>query len=190
MEKWSRCFSNRKSTIMHNTAYDNAVKFYEKYCVENIENKVVIDIGSMDINGTLKPIFNQAKAYIGIDQFPGKNVDIISSSHKINLENDYADIVVTSSCFEHDDMFWISFLEICRIVKPNGHFYINAPSNGPYHAHPVDNWRFYEDSWKALEKWGLYNHFSIKLIESYIDQNKSSCDYWNDSVGIYQKISN
>ena len=85
MEKWSRCFSNRKSTIMHNMAYDNAVKFYEKYCVENIENKVVIDIGSMDINGTLKPIFNQAKAYIGIDQFPVKNVDIISSSHKINL---------------------------------------------------------------------------------------------------------
>lgn len=173
---------------MHDTAFGNAAYFYDKYCKYNIENKIVLDIGSYDVNGTLKPIFLQAKQYIGLDQCKGKNVDIVAASHNIPLEDNSIDIIVSSSCFEHDTMFWITFKEMCRLIKPNGYIYINAPSNGPYHAHPVDNWRFYADSWKALEEWGQYLKFNISLLESYIDQNTSSCGNWNDSVGIYTKV--
>jgi len=69
---------------------------------------------------------------------------------------------------------------------------INAPSNGPYHAHPGDNWRFYIDSWKALEKWGKKQGYDIELVEHYIDETTPMGQHetrriWNDSVAIYRK---
>jgi hypothetical protein len=81
-------------------------------------------------------------------------------------------------------MFWITFKEMCRIVKNGGYIYVQAPSKGPYHAYPIDNWRFYIDSWKCLEQWSNYINYPVKLIESYIDKTD---DLWHDSVGIYQK---
>jgi ubiquinone/menaquinone biosynthesis C-methylase UbiE len=172
---------------MHDTAYNNALSFYTKYCATNIETKTVLDIGSLDVNGTMKPIFQSAYKYIGLDQCKGRNVNMISSSHNIPLSDDSVDIIISSSCFEHDNMFWITFKEMCRLIKNGGYIYINAPSNGPYHAYPVDNWRFYADSWKALKDWANHLGYDIELVESYIDKNKSSCGYWNDSVGIFTK---
>jgi hypothetical protein len=89
-------------------------------------------------------------------------------------------------------MFWVSFQEMCRVLKPGGYMYIQAPSNGPYHGWPGDNWRFYIDSWKALEKWGKKLGYDIELIEHYIDETtphhpSESFRIWNDSIGIYRK---
>jgi ubiquinone/menaquinone biosynthesis C-methylase UbiE len=170
---------------MHNSAYKNTEKFYYKYCENNIENKKIIDVGSYSINGSVKSIFERGK-YIGVDMEMGPNVDVVANAHNLPFEENYFDIAVSISCFEHDDMFWVTFLEMCRIIKKSGFIYINAPSNGPYHGHPGDNWRFYADSWKALEKWGIKNDCNIKLIESYISDVDES-GFWKDSVGIYQK---
>lgn len=168
---------------MHKSAYKNADQFYNKYCKIDIENKKILDIGSYDVNGTLKPIFKYGQ-YVGLDQSHGPNVDIVSSSHNIALPKETFDIIVSSSCFEHDDMFWLTFLEMSRLVKEDGYIYINAPSSGPYHAYPTDSWRFYKDSWLSLEKWAIKNKYHIKLIDSYVDRGTE----FNDSVGIYRKI--
>lgn len=169
---------------MHPSAYKNAELFYDKYCKENIENKHILDIGSCNVNGTMRPIFDKGH-YIGLDMQCGPNVDIVSDAHNIALEDDSFDIIISSSCFEHDDMFWVTFLEMCRLVNNGGYIYVCAPSNGPYHAHPVDNWRFYKDSWSALAKWAKYNGHDIELVESYVDS--VTCEGWNDSVGIFRK---
>ena len=176
---------------MHHSAYVNAEKFYHKYCEKNIENKKILDVGSYDVNGTMKPIFEKGQ-YVGLDMEVGPNVDIVGVSHDIPFEKDEFDIVISSSCFEHDDMFWISFQEMCRVLKPGGYMYVQAPSNGPYHGWPGDNWRFYIDSWKALEKWGKKLGFDIELVEHYIDDTtphhpNEGFRLWNDSIGIYRK---
>ena len=167
---------------MHTSAYNNAKKFYKKYCTHLDSESYILDFGSYDLNGTLKPIFQNHK-YIGIDLSEGPNVNIACRNDNVPFKDNFFDVIVSSSCFEHDEFFWMSFLEMCRLLKSNGLIYINAPSSGPYHPHPFDSWRFYEDSWKCLEKWGLKNNFNIKLIESYIDKDEE----WQDSVGIYQK---
>lgn len=177
---------------MHHSAYVNAEKFYHKYCEHGIENKKILDVGSYDVNGTMKPIFKKCQ-YIGLDMEDGPNVDIVSDAHNIPFQNSYFDIVLSSSCFEHDDMFWETFLEMCRVVNDGGYLYVQAPSNGPYHGWPGDNWRFYIDSWKALEKWGKKNGYDIELVEHYIDETTPSPEHegdriWNDSVAIYQKV--
>jgi cephalosporin hydroxylase len=176
---------------MHYSAYANAEKFYRNYCEKNIENKKILDVGSYDVNGTMKPIFEKGK-YVGLDMEEGPNVDVVGVSHDIPFEKDEFDIVISSSCFEHDDMFWISFQEMCRVLKPGGYMYIQAPSNGPYHGWPGDNWRFYIDSWKALEKWGKREGYDIELVDHYIDETTPAAPHegdriWNDSVAIYRK---
>lgn len=169
---------------MHKSAYRNTEKFYKKYCEENIEGKKVLDIGSYNLNGCVKPIFEKA-SYVGVDMAQGPNVDIVANCNDLPFENNSFDIIVSISCFEHDNMFWLTFLEMLRVLKPGGFLYVNAPSNGPYHAHPTDNWRFYLDSWKALEEWGKKNGFEIDLVENYIDE--PSDGIWIDSVGIFKK---
>lgn len=166
---------------MHISAYNNCFRFYEKYCkISNTKLKVV-DFGSYDVNGTLKPIFKDHN-YIGIDMSPGPNVDFVCTNDNTPFEDKSVDIIVSSSSFEHDDCFWMTFLEMCRIIKPNGLIYINAPSEGFYHGYPGDNWRFYADSWKALAKWANKHNYKIELLESYIDKT----EIWKDSVGIFK----
>lgn len=173
---------------MHPTAYANCEKFYNKYCDNLKFNSYILDVGSYDVNGTLKPIFKNHR-YIGIDMSEGPNVDIICSNESIPFGDNFFDVIVSSSCFEHDNFFWLSFLEMCRLVKPEGLIYINAPSNGPYHPYPHDNWRFYLDSWKALQKWASRNNYKIELLEHYINKENIDSDpsLWEDSIGIFKK---
>jgi SAM-dependent methyltransferase len=167
---------------MHQSAFENARIFYDKYIKGNFGSEAtVVEFGSYDVNGTLKPIFSSHK-YVGIDMFAGPNVDIVSNSHSVPLEDASVDVILSSSNFEHDDQFWTTILEMCRLIKPGGYIYICAPSAGPYHGHPGDCWRFYADSWKALEKWSIQNKYNITLVESYICQK----DGWKDSIGIYK----
>ena len=82
-------------------------------------------------------------------------------------------------------MFWVLFIEILRILKPDGLFYLNAPSNGQCHRFPVDCWRFYPDSGVALVSWAKRCNVNAALMESYISLQKN--DVWNDFVAVFIK---
>ena len=82
-------------------------------------------------------------------------------------------------------MFWVLFLEIMRILKPHGLLYLNAPSNGVFHRYPVDCWRFYPDSGRALVTWAKRNGMNPALLESFISEQVG--DQWNDFVAIFVK---
>jgi SAM-dependent methyltransferase len=185
---------------MHLTAYRNAELFFNKYIKHKTGFKV-IDLGSKDFNGCLKPIFEKNCLYTGVDMDAGKNVDVVCGNDAIPFDDKSFNVVLSSSCFEHDGMFWLTFLEMCRLAKSGGYLYIQAPANGPYHAYPWDCWRFYLDSWKALEKWGVRNGYDIKLVDRYISKPskrrkainwlskvffKTQFNAWHDSVGIFQ----
>jgi len=176
---------------MHQSAMLNGKLFFETYC-SNISNGLVLDIGSQDVNGSLKSVCPQQLRYVGVDFVAGKNVDVIlSDPYKLPFEDNYADVIVSSSCFEHSELFWITFLEIMRVLKPTGVFYLSAPSNGPFHRYPVDCWRFYPDSGNALVKWGRLNGMpKLTLLESYTSRQDvgvaiDSC--WNDFTAIFLK---
>lgn len=167
---------------MHISALKNAEAFYAKYCVNLPNSALIFDFGSMDINGTLKPLFKNHE-YIGIDTTPGKNVDIVCGNRKYPFTDNMADVIVSTSCFEHDEMFWVTFLEMCRVVKSGGLIYINVPSAGPYHGYPGDSWRFYKDSWKSLQAWAKINKYELDILESYID---TKC-IWKNNVVVFKK---
>jgi hypothetical protein len=71
------------------------------------------------------------------------------------------------------------------VLKPNGLFYLNAPSNGIFHRFPIDCWRFYPDSGKALVNWAQRNNYKTVLLDSFIGQQDN--DIWNDFVAVFLK---
>ena len=80
---------------------------------------------------------------------------VLDDPYHLPLASESVDVVVSSSRFEHVEFFWLMFNEVLRVFKPDGLFYLNAPSNGEFHRYPVDCWRFYPDAAQALVNWGV-----------------------------------
>jgi SAM-dependent methyltransferase len=166
---------------MHPSAMEGAREFFLKYSREFSE-PTIVEIGSQDVNGSLREVAPPSK-YVGLDFQAANGVDIVlEDAYHFPLEDEFADIVITSSCFEHSEMFWLTFLEGVRILKPNGLFYINAPSRGQYHAYPVDCWRFYPDADKALKTWAKHNGYDLNVEYSKIQEG-----HWGDFIVVYRK---
>ncbi|WP_428696429.1 methyltransferase domain-containing protein [Stappia sp.] len=169
---------------MHDTALETGKLFFELYWRDTYDR--ILDIGSMNVNGTLRDVAPADCSYIGTDIAPGPAVDIVTNTAEASLPfaDDSFDVVVSTSCFEHDQMFWQTFLEMLRVVRPHGFIYINAPSNGPYHGYPYDNWRFYPDSGRALQAWAKKSGFKgYRMVESLTVLRQS--DVWNDFALVF-----
>ncbi len=173
---------------MHHTAMTNCKHFFDCYgdSLPVGDGVTVVDIGSQDVNGSLRDVTPGHFKYVGVDMVPGRGVDIVlNDPYTLPFESESVDVVLSSSCFEHSEMFWVLFLEVLRILKPSGLFYLNVPSNGNFHRYPVDCWRFYPDGGGALATWARHNGFNAVLLESYISRQDQ--DIWNDFVGVFLK---
>lgn len=87
------------------------------------QNANILDIGSLDINGNNRYLFNMDNcSYKGCDIAKGPNVDIICPAHLLNAQNGFYDFIISTECFEHD-MYWKeSVINIIRMLRKNGAF--------------------------------------------------------------------
>src|SRR5262245_39839024 len=170
---------------MHRSAMETGKLFFDTYAV-SLSAGTVAEIGALDINGSLKKVCPPNLTYTGVDCVPGNGVNVVlDDPYQLPFPDDEFDFVVCSSVFEHSEMFWLLFLEVIRVLRPSGVFYLNVPSNGYFHRYPVDCWRFYPDSGRALVSWARRHQYDLVLLESFIGrQNK---EVWNDFVAVFLK---
>ena len=172
---------------MHQSAKAAGKAFFQSYELTGKVELSVLDIGSMDVNGSLRTVIPTGAKYLGMDVVPGPGVDLVLDDPcQFPLDSDSVDVVISSSCFEHDPFFWLTFLEVSRVLKKGGLFYLNVPSNGFYHRYPSDYWRFYPDAGKSLEAWALRNGMVMQLMESFILPQFEG-ELWNDFVAVFCK---
>jgi SAM-dependent methyltransferase len=169
---------------MHDTAYEIGQLFFKTYFATAPE--LILEIGSQNINGSLRTCAPPGSTYIGVDLARGEGVDIVlDEPHTLPFADEHFDATISSSCLEHDQLFWLTFLEMLRVTKIGGYVYINVPTNGWYHSYPYDNWRFYPDAGLALIAWARHQGRELALIESFIAPRKA--DVWNDFVSVFRK---
>jgi SAM-dependent methyltransferase len=169
---------------VHDTAYEHGRLFFALYGAGSF--RTVVELGSQDVNGSLRDHCPPGAHYIGLDMMPAKGVDlVINPGAPLPLASDIADAVVTSSAFEHDVCFWETFLELVRILRPGGLLYVNAPANGEFHRYPLDCWRFYPDAGAALVQWTARRGTPVELIESFIGLPQR--ERWADFVAVFRK---
>jgi SAM-dependent methyltransferase len=170
---------------MHNSAKKHGALFFDTY-LNNAKDLTIVDIGAQNVNGSLRSVAPPNNKYVGVDFVEAKGVDVvIADPYSLPFEKESVDVVVSSSCFEHSEFFWLVFNEILRILKPTGLLYINVPSNGSFHRYPVDCWRFYPDAGVALQNWGKRSGYNCALLESFVGMNEN--ETWNDFVAIFVK---
>lgn len=136
---------------------------------EDVKGKKVIELGSRDVNGSIRPLVNSLnpKTFIGVDIEDGPNVDVICSAEEIFscFERECFDVVLSTEMLEHV-LDWKKVISnIKNLCKPGGTILITTRSYGfIYHPTPGDFWRF--------EKEDIEKIFSdceiIKLEDDYI----------------------
>jgi SAM-dependent methyltransferase len=115
----------------------------------------VLDIGSLDINGNNRYLFEQCN-YTGIDIGDGPNVDVVCSGHLFKSD-DLFDVVISTECFEHDE-HWQQTLNnvINNLLKDGGLFLFSCaapgrPEHGTKRTSPKDS-PFTNDYYRNLSE--------------------------------------
>lgn len=114
---------------------------------EEVRGKRVLEVGSLDVNGSLRPVFAAwgPGEYVGIDMFEGTGVDRICSAEQMvaELGPDSFDVVIATEIIEHVEDWRRVITNIKGVCKPGGIILVTTPSKGfPYHAYPHDFWRY------------------------------------------------
>ncbi|ACN16080.1 putative SAM-dependent methyltransferase [Desulforapulum autotrophicum HRM2] len=178
---------------MHQSSMDKMGVFKDKYLGPMCDKPLrIYDLGSFDVNGSYHDLFAEGPwAYSGVDMTPGKNVDIV-------LENPYrwdeigsrsADVLISGQAFEHIEYFWITMLEIARILKPGGLCCLIAPSGGFEHRYPVDCWRYYPDGFEALARFAKLEVLENSTQWEADDRFSEESNQWQDSMIVCRKPS-
>lgn len=176
---------------MHASAYDKACVFRAAY-LSGCETTAltILDVGSAMVEGqTLAnraAMANRAWEMIGLDIEPGLNVDVVTADPYdwSEIESGSIDVVTCSEVFEHAEFFWITILEIARVLKGNGLAFITSPGGGPRHRFPVDCWRFYDDAFPALARYAGLNLLEAQV--QWVPAYRKGIQ-WRDSSAVMQK---
>ena len=164
--------------------------FRETYLESRKDEQLsILDLGSYDVNGSYREYFEvYSWRYRGIDMVAGENVDIVLQDpyNWREISSGSADVLISGQAFEHIEFFWLTMLEIARVLKPGGLCCLIAPSGGPEHRYPVDCWRFYPDGFAALARFA-----SLEVSEIYSQNGTTGyadgSDMWQDTVLVCRK---
>ena len=151
----------------------NFVKEFKDYYINNKFNKDIniLEVGSLDVNGSIKDLFNFCNDYTGIDLEKGPNVDLVMDGSEIYKLNKKFDMVISCECFEHAKNWKIIFKQMCEVAKENAFVLISVASTGriEYGTQRSGNWQSpgnKDDYYLNLTKKDFVNNFDLNNIFS------------------------
>ena len=89
----------------------------------------VLEIGSYDINGSIRKFFKEPREYVGVDLVPGPGVDVVAHGEALALARHF-DVVVSTECFEHNPNYRETFANMVRHARPGGLVTFTCASTG------------------------------------------------------------
>lgn len=134
----------------------------------------VLDVGSLNVNGSAREVYTFSRSYLGVDMREGKDVDIVMNAHSLVLRfgKDSFDIVVCMNILEHDDRFWITLEEVNSVLRKGGYLVFCVPTfSFPIHSYPEDYWRMSEQAVKEIVFMG-FEVLDLKEIWTKEDNNQ------------------
>lgn len=130
-----------------------------------ITGKRVIEIGSYDVNGSLRSYVRSLRPaqYVGVDIEKGYGVDVVCTAEGVRerFRPESFDVVLSTELMEHVRDWKKVISNMKQICKPEGIILITTRSHGyPYHGWPYDFWRFEQADLKAI-----FSDFEIRNLE-------------------------
>lgn len=113
-------------------------------------NVLDVGCGQKPFYPFLKPF---AKAYIGTDVIKGSPlIDKVCPAEHLDIENEWADVVICLSVLEHVDDPSQAVKELFRVVKNDGVVFVSTHGSFPWHPYPQDHWRWTQTGLPLLLK--------------------------------------
>ena len=132
------------------------IEFVEaKLGAESINGRSVLDVGSLDVNGSVRPYLRSLgpSRYVGIDIEAGPGVDEVCDVAGLveRFDEDSFDVVVSTEMVEHVRDWRGAFEQMKRVVRPGGVLLVTTCLPGfPVHAYPFDFWRYTQSDMRAI----------------------------------------
>jgi hypothetical protein len=147
----------------------------KKFC-KLIKNKFfknkkisILELGSYNVNETLRNIFNNTSEYIGLDLKKGPGVDIVYDGKDIPINKKY-DLCISCECFEHNPYYLKNFLQMISLTKQSGITVFTCASIGRgEHGTTSSN---IKSSPGSIEKWHYYKNLKKSNFTKKINLSK------------------
>ena len=123
----------------------------------------VLEIGSADVNGSIRPFF-PGSDYTGVDLSAGPGVDIIASGHELALPDRHVDLAISCECFEHNPRWCETFVNMHRMTKAGGVVLITCASRGRL-EHGTTRTRPEESPGSQSVGWNYYRNLNREDFE-------------------------
>lgn len=145
----------------------------------------VIEIGSLNINGTVRDFFPTPLNYVGVDLEKGNGVDLVAEGQNVDFPDNSFDVAVSAECFEHNPYWKETFENMYRMSerfiiftcasdgRPEHGTTRTTPQNSPF---TVKQWDYYRN----LNEKDFRENFEIDSMfsEYEFSYNPSSCDLY------------
>lgn len=95
------------------------VEFVKRRVPQYFEGARVLEIGSLDINGTVRSHFSGCE-YVGLDIAPGKGVDVVCEGQAYDAPDATFDVVISCEAMEHNPHWVETMANMFRLAKPGG----------------------------------------------------------------------
>lgn len=107
-------------------SFINAVKgMYGEY----FTNSKVLEVGSLNINGTVRQFFTSPSLYVGIDVGEGPGVDVVCEGQNYDTSERF-DCVISCECMEHNPEWKDTFANMIRLCRPGGIVIMTCATTG------------------------------------------------------------
>ena len=119
-------------------AHAGQLKFVEQvagFFPAHFSGARVVEIGSLDINGSVRKLFASPARYVGVDLEPGPGVDVTCLGHEFTTDSGTWDTVLSCESFEHNPHYRETFENMARLARPGGLVLFTCATSGrPEHG--------------------------------------------------------
>ncbi len=152
-------------------------------------NRRVLEIGSLDINGSIRGLFHDCE-YVGLDVADGKGVDVVCEGQKYIAPDNSHDVLISCEAMEHNPFWLETFQNMIRICRPGGLVIMTCattgrPEHGTKRSEPESSpltvglgWNYYRNltqkdfcravdianSFAAHRFWTRWNHYDLLFV--------------------------
>jgi SAM-dependent methyltransferase len=128
---------------------------------EDVAGKPVIEAGSLNVNGSVRPHAESLGpySYIATDMREGPGVDLVLAAEELPPRFSQAGdgggfgVVVSTEMLEHAADWQAAMRGLIGVLAPGGVLVLTTRSQGfPLHGYPEDHWRFSVEAMGAIVK--------------------------------------
>lgn len=159
--------------MSHQSQLDFVASIKRKF-PDYFNNKLVIEIGSLDINGSVRQFFDNCR-YIGVDLGEGKGVNMVERGENLTFPANIFDVSISCECFEHNPEWVKTFNNMVRMTQ--GLVIMTCattgrPEHGTRRTSPSDA-PFCDDYYKNLTEHDIKSSCDLS---KFVEYSFSTCD--------------